>query len=405
MQRPRNVSKGSVRRHGDGWQVRVYAGRVDGRSQYLTRKVLGSEAAAERIAEELADGVAEARRRNGGQRRRSTFGGYLEPWGDRLVPVGGYSSTTAKAWRNKLRTWALPVLDERELDAILPTEIEAIYSKMAAAGRAPNYRRVIHSALVRLFADAEREGLVAMSPMPYVQRPKAKRTRPVAPEADEVIDYLEVAQGPGRPRSPFVDAGTVGYGAGDFGVLLVLAFATGARRGELVGLQLRDVDFARRDVFIRRTVVGDRNDELEVKELKTGEAGEGRVPVDDATLEVLRQFILRREETALAAGGRLRRSSFLFSQDVFGVLPRRPHWATRAMQRLRDREGLEAVTVQGLRRASATVPLDDGVSAAVVAGRLRHDPETMQKHYAGRSAKGRDAAVASLGAVVAEAVG
>jgi hypothetical protein len=58
-----------------------------------------------------------------------------------------------------------------------------------------------------------------------------------------------------------------------------------------------------------------------------------------------------------------------------------------------------------MRRASATVPLDEGVPAAVVAGRLRHDPETMAKHYAGRSRKGRDAAVAALGAVVAEAVG
>jgi hypothetical protein len=155
----------------------------------------------------------------------------------------------------------------------------------------------------------------------------------------------------------------------DFGTVLRVLVATGARRGEVCGLRWSDIDFAGATITIRRSVASVAGGTV-VKEPKTHAAR--RIAIDAATLRTLEQ---RREHAAaLADACRLAfdRDGFVFTSEPDGSRPLHPDTITGGFQRLRERTGLSDVRLHDLRHLHATQLLAAGVPVRTVSGRLGH---------------------------------
>jgi integrase len=156
----------------------------------------------------------------------------------------------------------------------------------------------------------------------------------------------------------------------DFGCYLLVAATTGARRGELCGLQWHDVDLESRNITISRSVVEAAHSQLVAKDTKTHSAR--RIALDEATARRLLEHRERCEKRAIACNARLPSQAYIFSAEPDGSRPWAPNDVTKNFIRLRNQVGLSNVRLHDLRHFAATRLLAAGVSVRTVSGRLGH---------------------------------
>ena len=155
----------------------------------------------------------------------------------------------------------------------------------------------------------------------------------------------------------------------EFGTLLRMTAATGARRGEVCGLRWTDLDRGARSVVIRRSiaVIGGT---LLAKDTKTHAAR--RIAVDDDTLEILLRHRAAVEIRARAMGVETDPNAYMFSPVIDGASPTNPDRITGRFRHLCERVGLTGVRLHDLRHLHATQLLASGVPVRTVSGRLGH---------------------------------
>jgi len=176
----------------------------------------------------------------------------------------------------------------------------------------------------------------------------------------------------------------------EWGLYLWLAMVTGARRGELLALRVRDVDLDTGVMTIRRNyvwVAGAGHD----KNTKSHQMR--RVSIDAVAVDLVRSHLAAVKSLLEQVGMSLQADMYLFSAEPGRGRPRDPSSQTRRYKRMVDRLGLDT-NLHELRHYSATELLTAGVDVRTVAGRLGHgDGTTTLRYYAAwRSAADRGAA-------------
>jgi integrase len=221
-------------------------------------------------------------------------------------------------------------------------------------------------------AQAVRWGWLARNPVSDATRPDVPRTTITPPDAASVRLLLAHA----TATDPVMAC------------WLHVALATGARRGEVCGLQWGDIDFEQRSIRVERSVSATRAHGIFVKPTKTG--GVRRVSITTQAIEALVAHRARAE----SAAGRVGQSAFVFTADPSGCRPWRPELVTRRWERLRALSGLPNVRLHDLRHFVATELLTEGIDVRTVANRLGHarTSTTMDIYWAFVPARDRDAA-------------
>ena len=199
-------------------------------------------------------------------------------------------------------------------------------------------------------ADAVIHGHIVHNPAREVKPPKAPKATVTAPSDDDVRRIRAAASG------HLVD-------------YLVLATATGCRRGELVALQWVDVDFVEGTVWIRRSLAQKVGADPVVRPTKTGSKGIRTLGIGDITLQTLRERHDRL--TVVADDNLLDRPVWVFSHDG-GLSPWRPDYVSRLFHQACERAGVTGVRLHDLRHHVATWMLRNGEAPIRVAGQLGH---------------------------------
>ena len=135
-----------------------------------------------------------------------------------------------------LRQYLLPVLAQRRLDEIQPTDITAIKSALSA--KSHNTMSEVLRTLRRVLNRAILEKLIERSPVDF-DIPRRNHKLPVAYDEHEQAVLLAAA----KTLGPMYLA------------LVVLGFDGGLRRGEILGLQWSDLDFKRMMLAVRHNIV------------------------------------------------------------------------------------------------------------------------------------------------------
>lgn len=276
--------------------------------------------------------------------------------------------STLRGYRRQVNNYIIPSLGTKPLDKLTGPAIKKLYKKLRESGGkggAPLGANTIAKTAVNLTAildSAVEDGYITRNPARHKDvvrdAPKAKDIRREQPEM-EVWDADQLRSFLTWNREAYKDPWHVMW----------LTFArTGMRRGEVVALQWRDLDFKAGRISIRRAT-----DSAKTGKTKLPKSGRSRVIDADALLmSELKAFKATRGAIALDLA---RPDSFIFGDDD-GRL-KNPQfvskaWARRMKQARKVYSDLPEIGVHGLRHTHATLLFQIGETPKVVSERLGH---------------------------------
>jgi integrase len=311
---------------------------------------------------------------------------YLDRW---LAHIRtSLRARTVARYAGLLRDHVRPDIGARPLKQLAPLEVQAIYDRLAVGGRkdhkpgglAPQHILAVHRCLHRALAQAVTWRLVARNVATDATPPPVPPTDVVALAPQQVALLLDAAD---RASSPWL------------GTWTVLAAATGARNGELCGLEWADLDLDAGTVRFRQAltiidpaVLADADPTGRRKELALGPvkstASRAILTLPPFAIQALRQHRRQQARLRFACGQPqtliLRRVEpgrppqpvqlDLVFRTERGT-PVNPNHASRAFARLAASVGL-AAHPHMLRHALASAMAAEKEPASIIAAQLRH---------------------------------
>ena len=271
------------------------------------------------------------------------------------------AENTRSSYQSNLDRWILPVLGDYKMPEITSAQITALLLRMQGDGKAHGTVIKIFTILQSIFRLAFMQDMIDRNPMHKVERPRPRKDEKVQDEADLALtaDQLSyvlscVAQEPLKWQT-----------------FITLAADSGARRGELCGLQWSDIDWKESSLKVRRNL--QYTPEKGVFETSPKTRRYRVVDLGPETLGLLRQ--LRDEQAASCV------SKWIFTQD--GTTdPMHPQTPTRYFKKFGKRYGVENFHPHLLRHTSASLALISGADIKSTADRLGHSEAVLLKKYA-----------------------
>lgn len=343
--------KGSMRERKPGvWELIVQLPRdpLTGKARQMSRSVHGTKRDAQRSLAALVKEVDQERLTSSGDSVSALLKAWLEMKSRDLSP------TTAREYERLTKTLIAPALGNLALKDVSARRLDAFYAALLdRKSLSASSVRQVHAILRGAFAQAVRWGWISRNPAVDASPPKIRRKEITPPDMQDARRLLLAAD----EYDP------------DFGALLRVLTATGARRGEVCGLRWSDIKLDEGSMAIRRSVATVAGGTVE-KDTKTHAAR--RIALDEATIAVLRNHRRRMDERAFVALTELDAKAFVFTESADGSKPLHPDTITGAFRRLCKRAGLTGVRLHDLRHFHATQLLAAGVPVPTVSGRLGH---------------------------------
>ncbi|WP_430615849.1 hypothetical protein IGI71_002832 [Enterococcus sp. DIV1279b] len=214
--------------------------------------------------------------------------------------------------------------------------------------------------------------LIRNNPMDGVIRPKRKKKVDeqayIAPyyTKEELLEFLEIAK---KYPDPI------------YTIFRILAF-TGLRKGELLGLRWKDIDFENYTLSVNQTLATVENWRLEFQVPKT-EKSLRTISLDDETIKVIRHWQLRQREYFLKFGIQATKGG---KQLLFTNEENKPYYldfVNHSLKRIIKENQLKYITPHGFRHTHCSLLFQSGASIKEVQVRLGHtDIKTTMDIYA-----------------------
>jgi integrase len=265
-----------------------------------------------------------------------------------------------RRYANVVRLYVKPNVGAVRLQALSAGHLNGLYAKLERDGLSVATRRLVHAVLGRALRDAERWGRVPRNVARMADPPARGRSSATAWTASELRRFLE------HVADDRVFA------------LWRVAATTGMRRGELLGVPWRTLDFEAGRLAVEQQLVPTRGG------VSFGPPKSSRsrrtVALDPETVKALRAHretqLLERSFAADAYQDR----DLVFADALGG--PIHPQRLTQWFSEHRKAAGIPTGTLHTLRHTCATLALTSGVPVHIVAARLGDDPKTVLGTYA-----------------------
>lgn len=203
--------------------------------------------------------------------------------------------------------------------------------------------------------------LIRSNPMDAVIRPKRKKRideeRYSAPyyEKEELLEFLEIAKKYPDPIYP---------------IFRILAF-TGLRKGELLALRWKDIDFEKSTLSVKQTLATCDKWEIKFQVPKT-EKSLRTISIDSETLQVIKRWQLRQKEYFLKIGIKPAKNG---EQLLFVSEENKPLYLDYVNHNLKiiiNENNLKRITPHGFRHTHCSLLFESGASLKEVQVRLGH---------------------------------
>lgn len=380
--RPRRPKgTGSIRERGRGrWQLRVYAGTdpLTGRPRLAEKTVVAKN---ETEARQQLREFAREQDKGAQPGTSAALATVLEEWLRHTEAMGNSPRTIHEA-RRTIDTVLVPALGSVPVRDLTARHLDVLYRQLLtgegrprplAASTVIRYHAVLRAAL----RQAVKWGWIEKSPAEQATLPRPDQPSLVVPTTDEVRRLIDAA----RARSE------------RWGVLVGLAVATGARRGELCALRWPAVEDDL--VRVRRSVyrAGDQRGEKSTKGRR-----ERWVPITAAVAALLAGWRKWCEAEAERVGVTLVPDAFVVSPLPDGSKPVNPDTFSSTVYKLCRELGMPHVHLHSLRHYAVTELIGEGVDPRTVAEVIGHaSPGFTLARYAHATAERQRAAAAVLG--------
>ncbi|WP_194287246.1 site-specific integrase [Gracilibacillus oryzae] len=378
------MAKGHMRDRGNGkWQLEVDLGSyVDPKTskkkrhkQYRTIKAKGprdaQKALTKFVAEVTDDAYYEPEKMN-----------FVDFINKEWLPKCGrkrLASTTLENYVLYLETRILPAFQFLRMDQIKPKHIIDFLHNLEDEGmrrdkykdekrQEENKKKKLSSSTIfyhyrilnNVFNFAQEIQLIKDNPVKHVKKPKVEHKQLEVYEIDEVIHLLECLEK--ETKVPH------------WQIIVKLAITTGMRRSELFGLEFKHFDHEKKLVHIRQALTYTKVDGYQVYDIKKGSqsAKQRDVVISEALLAEVKKLELQRKKERLAAKELWRDGKHNFILADMNGKPFNPESLKNWWERFIKRHDLKYIKIHALRHTSATLLINDGVHAKIMAERLGH---------------------------------
>ncbi|WP_058302862.1 site-specific integrase [Gorillibacterium timonense] len=322
--------------------------------------------------------------------QKMTFAAFVEEWRSKYS-VKQLEHKTRIAYESHLKKRILPTFGHMKLEDIKPLHIVDFLEKLGqdggrgdrkSGGLASGTIQMNHRILKNIFSRAVEWRVIKTNPAGSVQKPKVTSKDILPYDEQEVRQLLTALQ-----RELY-----------HWRMMITLALTTGLRRGELLGLEWKHVDWKAGTIDVCQSLVQALKGEIIVKEPKTKNSRR-KVALPASVLEELREYYAYRvkERDTIGAGwnGRDREGrewNFVFSHpDGTPFHQERPYlWFRHFIQK----NGFRYIRFHDLRHTSATLLINQGVHAKIISERLGHGNITTTMNIYGHALRSADQAAA-----------
>lgn len=312
----------------------------------------------EEVADKLSKALYEQQQGILATTSKQTVEQFLHTWLE-STQEGSVKPRTYERYEEIVRLHIVPIIGSCQLQKLTPQHVQALYAKKQKEKLSPTTINTIHNVLHKALEMAKRWELVTRNVCDLVS-PPARREHEVTPlNEEQVRKLLAISNGSN------VEA------------LVKLALATGMRRGELLGLKWRDIDFKKGVLQVRRTMTRiprkfrkpEQRSYVEAPP-KTKKSKRSIVLIPFAT-EALIEHRKRQNEIRKKAGDSWVNSDLIFCTSR-GTPLNPTNDVLEPFKLLLKKAGLPDVRFHDLRHSAATLLLSLGIHPKIVQELLGH---------------------------------
>ena len=359
-----NIVKKAKTRKGQSWQLTVEMPRdpITGERNRKYKTVTGTKKEAEqelrRFINELEHGEYIAD-------NNITVSAWMQKWLE-VYAIPTVSPTTLVSYKGMNRRYIEPMIGHLQVQELNALAVQIWVNKLRESpisGKPLSAATIKHTYHVLRGAmdKAVQAGLIHRSPCAGIQLPKGEKKKPVIYDEMQIQQLLDFARGT------------------EMELIIDLELCMGMRRGELLGLQWKDIDWDKNQIHIIRSRVAVDGKSV-VKQPKT-ESGTRTVDVPEILMKKLRSHKVRCMEQKIRVGRRLLEEDFIIVHP--DGKPIYPEYVSQLFTKLQKRANLPKCRFHDLRHLCASIMVKQGVEVKVAQERLGHkDITTTMNIYA-----------------------
>lgn len=266
------------------------------------------------------------------------------------------SPTTVQGYVFQVEKYLVPALGNKKLQDLKAIDIQKFYNQLqensTLTGKplSPKYIKNIHMNLQGALEKAVEQGVIPKNPAKLVQLPKVKKYRAEVYSMDEIQKLFQLVKGT------------------DLELAVHILLSLGLRRGELLALRWKAIDFDKGIISVQENLVKAQG-QLYYKDPKS-ESGKRDIGVSDSLLAMLKAAKAKYLENKVRYGKDFEDNDLVVCQP--NGKPYTPDGFSQKIRRFLRQHGFKQIRLHDFRHSNGTAMLKMGISAKVAQKRLGH---------------------------------
>ena len=349
----------TIRKRGDSYQIRVSVGydtKGNHKEQAMTWKP--PEGMTERQVQKELNRQA-VMFEDACNRGFSTKAVKFEEWFEEYARFNLRSTTYERLKQLKHRIY--PAIGHLRIDKITPRQLQAFVNSLAKDGAnevngkplAPKTIRHNLSLISDVFGYAVKMGIVPDNPCSKVTIPKGEvKEKQIYSQEEMALLLTKMEDEPLKYRAFFY----------------LMAYS-GFRRGEMLGLEWKDIDFANNIISVHRTSNQTKTRGIYTDTTKT-KRSQRTLKISPYIMGILKELKDKQDEEALKLGNYWVDTDRLFTKD--NGEPQHPNTTYTWLKRFCERNNLPFYGLHNFRHFAASSLISAGLDVTTVSGALGH---------------------------------
>jgi integrase len=252
---------------------------------------------------------------------------------------------------------AYAILGHIRIDKITPLDIQRYVRSLMASGLAPQSVKINVRFVSVILSYAVKKRVIPYNPCATVDYPTAQPKEKDFYSVEEVKKLFELLQHEKDEKKPFA-------------IFFTLAAYTGCRKGEILGIEWKDLDFENNTLSINRTYYYNSTAKGYYTDTPKTESSRRILKLPAHIMETLSQYRQWQDRKRELCGGSWVETDRLLTR--WNGESMRPHEPRHYFARFCKRTGMRKVTIHSFRHFNASALINSGIDVVTVQKALGH---------------------------------